>query len=192
MLRDYQIEICERVREAFARHRSVMVQMPTGTGKTVVLAELVREYLNGNLNGGRNVLIVAHRRELVEQIQQALLRVMGAEDESSTSFGKYPSFRSLASKKGLVTEKVFLPHPSSPARRGSTSLLNPPLLRREDLKPGRPGLYSQTSSRPFGVARNCLRNRIASVYAPRARCRIHTSADTPLWLSSIRRGATGA
>ena len=139
MLRDYQIEICERVREAFARHRSVMVQMPTGTGKTVVLAELVREYLNGNLNvnGGRNVLIVAHRRELVEQIQQALLRVM---------------FRSLASKKGLVTEN-FLPHPSSPARRGSTSLLNPPLLRREDLKPGRPGLYSQTSSRPFGVAR---------------------------------------
>ena len=135
MLRDYQIEICERVREAFARHRSVMVQMPTGTGKTVVLAELVREYLNVNLNvnGGRNVLIVAHRRELVEQIQQALLRVM---------------FRSLASKKGLVTEKVFLPHPSSPARRGSTSLLNPPLLRREDLKPGRPGLYSQTSSRP--------------------------------------------
>ena len=140
MLRDYQIEICERVREAFARHRSVMVQMPTGTGKTVVLAELVREYLNGNLNvnGGRNVLIVAHRRELVEQIQQALLRVM---------------FRSLASKKAVVTEKVFLPHPSSPARRGSTSLLNPPLLRREDLKPGRPGLYSQTSSRPCGVAR---------------------------------------
>ena len=110
MLRDYQIEICERVREAFARHRSVMMQMPTGTGKTVVLAEIVREYLNVNVNvnvkGGCNVLIVAHRRELVEQIQQALLRVM---------------FRSLASKKGLVTEKVFLPHPSSPARRGSTS-----------------------------------------------------------------------
>ena len=137
MLRDYQIEICERVREAFARHRSVMMQMPTGTGKTVVLAEIVREYLNVNVNvnvkGGCNVLIVAHRRELVEQIQQALLKVM---------------FRSLASKKGLVTEKVFLPHPSSPARRGSTSLLNPPILRREDLKPGRLGLYSQASSRP--------------------------------------------
>ena len=150
MLRDYQEEICSRVREAFKKHRSVMMQMPTGTGKTVVLAEIVREYLN--VKGGCNVLIVAHRRELVEQIQQALLRVMGAEDESSTSFGKYPSFRSLASKKGVVTE-IFLPHPSSPARRGSTSLLNPPLLRREDLKPGRPGLYSQTSARPCGVAR---------------------------------------
>ena len=137
MLRDYQIEICERVREAFARHRSVMVQMPTGTGKTVVLAEIVREYLNVNLNGERNVLIVAHRRELVEQIQQALLRVM---------------VRSLASKKGLVTEKVFLPHPSSPARRGSTSPSAPP--PQEGAPTGKPAvLYSQTSSRPCGVAR---------------------------------------
>ena len=40
MLRDYQIEICTRVREAFQQHRSVMVQMPTGTGKTVVLISL--------------------------------------------------------------------------------------------------------------------------------------------------------
>ena len=82
MLRDYQEEICSRVREAFKKHRSVIMQMPTGTGKTVVLAEIVREYLNVNVNvnvkGGCNVLIVAHRRELVEQIQQALLRVMGA------------------------------------------------------------------------------------------------------------------
>ena len=153
MLRDYQIEICERVREAFARHRSVMVQMPTGTGKTVVLAEIVREYLKGNLDvnldlnvdGGRNVLIVAHRMELVEQIQQALKKVI--------FFENHPPSPSLPLKKVLVPEKVFLPHPSSPARRGSTSLLNPPILRREDLKPGRPGLYSQTSSRPCGVAR---------------------------------------
>ena len=125
MLRDYQIEICERVREAFARHRSVMVQMPTGTGKTVVLAEIVREYLKGNLDvnldlnvdGGRNVLIVAHRMELVEQIQQALKKVI--------FFENHPPSPSLPLKKGLVPEKVFLPHPSSPARRGSTSLLNP-------------------------------------------------------------------
>ena len=83
MLRDYQIEICERVREAFARHRSVMVQMPTGTGKTVVLAELVREYLNVNLNvnGGRNVLIVAHRRELVCEYRTAGLPVKSSPSE---------------------------------------------------------------------------------------------------------------
>ena len=145
MLRDYQIEICERVREAFARHRSVMVQMPTGTGKTVVLAELVREYLNGNLNvnGGRNVLIVAHRRELVEQIQQALLKVMGAEDlphPSSSArrfFENHPPSPSLPLKKGLHR------FPLNPLSLQGTG----------DLKPGRPGLYSQASSRPCGVAR---------------------------------------
>ena len=45
MLRDYQIEICDKVNEAFEAHRSVMMQMPTGTGKTVVLASLVKQYL---------------------------------------------------------------------------------------------------------------------------------------------------
>ena len=119
MLRDYQEEICSRVREAFKKHRSVMMQMPTGTGKTVVLAELVRQFLLDN--NKNNVLIVAHRMELVEQIQQALKKVIFFENHPPTS--SYP-------EEGLVTEKVFLPHPSSPARRGSTSLLNPPLLRR--------------------------------------------------------------
>ena len=141
MLRDYQEEICSRVREAFKKHRSVMMQMPTGTGKTVVLAEIVREYLNVNVNvnvkGGCNVLIVAHRRELVEQIQQALLRVMGAEDKSSTSFENHPPSPSLPLKKGLHR---FPLNPLSPQGTG-------------DLKPGRLGLYSQTSSRPCGVAR---------------------------------------
>ena len=49
MLRDYQLAICERVKEAFEAHRSVMMQMPTGTGKTVVLASLVKQYLDKSL-----------------------------------------------------------------------------------------------------------------------------------------------
>ena len=51
-----------------------------------------------------------------------------------------------------MTEKVFLPHPSSPARRGSTSPSAPP--PQEGAPTGKPAvLYSQTSSRPCGVAR---------------------------------------
>ena len=65
MLRDYQIEICEKINEAFEAHRSVMMQMPTGTGKTVVLASLVKQYLNRDADC--SVLIVAHRIELIEQ-----------------------------------------------------------------------------------------------------------------------------
>ena len=33
MLRDYQIEMKTRLMEAWKAHRSVMVQMPTGTGQ---------------------------------------------------------------------------------------------------------------------------------------------------------------
>lgn len=78
MLRDYQIDILSKLREAWKVYRSVMVQMPTGTGKTHVLAALVREERRGkseesNSNKG-GVWVVAHRRELVEQIEETLRR----------------------------------------------------------------------------------------------------------------------
>ena len=64
----------------------------------------------------------------------------------------------------------FLPYPSSPARRGSTSPSAP--SPQERAPTGKPAvLYSQTSSRPCGVARDCLRNRVAIIYAPRAQLR---------------------
>lgn len=65
---DYQEDMVKRVQEAFRHHDSVMVQMPTGTGKTHVLAAIVEMYLK------KNVWVVAHRRELVSQIKDTLAR----------------------------------------------------------------------------------------------------------------------
>ena len=70
-LRDYQKEIVFRVHEAWKRKRSVMVQMPTGTGKTHVLASIVDDFIGTDASTVR-VLIVAHRVELVEQIRETL------------------------------------------------------------------------------------------------------------------------
>ena len=56
----------------------------------------------------------------------------------------------------LLIREVFENHPPSPSlplKKGLHLSPKSSLLRREDLKPGRPGLYSQTSSRPCGVAR---------------------------------------
>ena len=39
---DYQEDMKERIEKAFESHQSVMVQMPTGTGKTILLAEVVK------------------------------------------------------------------------------------------------------------------------------------------------------
>ena len=71
-LYDYQREMSERIEAAFRSCQSVMVQMPTGTGKTILLAEVVKR----EKGKGKNpcVWIVVHRRELVEQIEETLAK----------------------------------------------------------------------------------------------------------------------
>ena len=74
----------QRLNKAWKRNHSVMVQMPTGTGKTHLMAAVIKnEELrmkneefssvqhSKNSSEGR-VLVVAHRRELIAQISQTL------------------------------------------------------------------------------------------------------------------------
>jgi DNA repair protein RadD len=79
-LRAYQLSDLKRIRNAFApdpgdhrqRLRRVCYQAPTGSGKTVLFSEFVREEVE---DGGR-VIILAHRDEIVQQIS-AELRTLG-------------------------------------------------------------------------------------------------------------------
>ena len=70
---DYQEDMKARIEKALCLHRSVMAQMPTGTGKTVLLASVVESFLREHSNC--HVWIVAHRRELVSQIRETIERV---------------------------------------------------------------------------------------------------------------------
>ena len=82
-LYDYQEEMCERIEAAFRSHQSVMVQMPTGTGKTYLLASVV--YGEIERSSETNVWIVVHRRELVEQIEETLSKFGEMLNENSGS-----------------------------------------------------------------------------------------------------------
>ena len=42
ILRDYQLELLDRLHLAWEKHQSVMAQMPTGVGKTILLAEEIK------------------------------------------------------------------------------------------------------------------------------------------------------
>ena len=87
-LRDYQQEMKLRLFKEWEFHRSVMVQMPTGTGKTHLLAAVVKEFLCGG-GVGMRVWIVAHRRELVEQIEETVARYgMGKEPDKTGKNGR--------------------------------------------------------------------------------------------------------
>ena len=67
---DYQEDMMERIEKALRLHRSVMAQMPTGTGKTYLLTAVIDSFVSNNPK--ENVWIVAHRRELVSQIDETV------------------------------------------------------------------------------------------------------------------------
>ena len=70
-LRDYQEECLAKLRLAFGRNRSVILQMPTGSGKTAIAAAVAE----GLAARGLSMLALVHRRELVDQFADTLERV---------------------------------------------------------------------------------------------------------------------
>ena len=78
-LYDYQEDMKQQIEASFETHQSVMVQMPTGTGKTVLLASIVKDEVRRVAKPC--VWIVAHRKELVEQIEETLAKMLAKENE---------------------------------------------------------------------------------------------------------------
>lgn len=88
---DYQEDMVKRIEKAFSLHRSVMAQMPTGTGKTYLLTAAIDSFVKDNPN--TKVWIVAHRRELVSQIEETIK--------------KFYSYSSSKNKSLLVSVKAM-------------------------------------------------------------------------------------
>ena len=88
---DYQEDMKIRIEKAFRLHRSVMAQMPTGTGKTYLLTAAIDSFVKDNPN--TKVWIVAHRRELVSQIAETIM--------------KFYSYSSSKNKSLLVSVKAM-------------------------------------------------------------------------------------
>ena len=118
---DYQEDMKERIEKALRLHRSVMAQMPTGTGKTVLLASVVESFLREHSNC--NVWIVAHRRELVSQIRETIQRVFSKTHPFSLTIKEDFSNHPVNSSK--IPPSLFT------LKEGSTSHPDPLTLRGE-------------------------------------------------------------
>jgi len=110
-LRPYQQQALAAVRASYrAGHRRVLVVMPTGTGKTVLFAEIAR------LAKGP-VLVLAHRQELVEQARDKIAAwcddvvatEMAAERELTARRGDRPKI-TVASVQTLSRRLRLVPH----------------------------------------------------------------------------------
>ena len=131
---DYQEDMKERIERALRLHRSVMAQMPTGTGKTVLLASVVESFLREHSNC--NVWIVAHRRELVSQIRETIERVFSKTHPSSLTLkGGSTAFPKPLSPQG-TGDVTAPPRRSEPLRSkdGGPSKVSPDCLSAGALK----------------------------------------------------------
>ena len=129
---DYQEDMKERIEKALRLHQSVMAQMPTGTGKTVLLASVVESFLREHSNC--HVWIVAHRRELVSQIRETIERVFSKtpsilyKDLSNHPINSSkitPSLFTIKEDFSKITPSLFT------LKEGSTSHPGPLTLRGE-------------------------------------------------------------
>lgn len=66
ILRNYQIKVKEEILLALKDSRSVLLQLPTGGGKTIVMGSIV-DSCNKRPQGVYKTLTVAHRDELIDQ-----------------------------------------------------------------------------------------------------------------------------
>lgn len=74
VLRPYQIEAKAKIFDAWSKYDSVMLQMPTGTGKTYLFTSLINDIINTYKLAHKDIkiLIVVHRTELLDQISATL------------------------------------------------------------------------------------------------------------------------
>lgn len=73
-LRDYQQEAKEKIFKEWDNNDNLLYQMPTGTGKTRLFTSIIRDITLSSLkeNRRKGILIIAHRTELIEQIDESL------------------------------------------------------------------------------------------------------------------------
>lgn len=73
-LRDYQQDNKQKIYDVWCRVNSVMLQMPTGTGKTRLFVSIIKDifHYSRDKKATLKVLILVHRTELIDQIDEEL------------------------------------------------------------------------------------------------------------------------
>ena len=72
-LRQYQTDAVNSIEECWKQHSSTLAVLPTGTGKTVLCAEIIRRCPVGR------VMVIAHREELIFQAVHKIHAVTGVQ-----------------------------------------------------------------------------------------------------------------
>jgi superfamily II DNA or RNA helicase len=92
-LRDYQREAVESFRNALVDTGKGQIVLATGLGKTVVMASTVQEFFESDLLPNRRVLVLAHMKELVNQLHSSFWNQISKYIPThQLSDGEFPTF----------------------------------------------------------------------------------------------------
>lgn len=76
--REYQEKQISETVDAIEKHRAIIVQLPTGGGKTIEFARIIKKFLNNHIDIEFGpALILVHREELLYQAEKAVKSVLG-------------------------------------------------------------------------------------------------------------------
>ena len=95
VLRDYQENLKNKVREEFKKYKRVILLAPCGSGKTVIASSIIQD----SINKRKKVWFIVHRKELLEQAHNTL-------EQYSINFENVKIYmvQSLANKLKDITE----------------------------------------------------------------------------------------
>jgi superfamily II DNA or RNA helicase len=111
-LRDYQIKVIEDFqREIAAGKKRIIIVAPTGSGKTIIASAIIKSVIEQR----RGVLVVAHRREIIQQTSDKLHAngvphgiIMAGERDRPLEFVQVASIQTLWSR-AVQRENMDLP-----------------------------------------------------------------------------------
>ncbi|MBI1178735.1 DEAD/DEAH box helicase [bacterium] len=97
-LRPYQSEASDAIFAEWREHDSTLVVLPTGGGKTVLFADVIRRVFP------RRALVLAHREELIFQARDKIQRVTGL--HADVEMGEYRAEDSLFGAARVVVSTI--------------------------------------------------------------------------------------
>jgi superfamily II DNA or RNA helicase len=104
-LRPYQQDLKERVYRAFGAHRRVMMQLPTGGGKTQIFADIIRDAHAAE----RRVMLLVHRKELIDQAARKIFSMHVPYGIIAAGYTPSPSqWVQIASVQTAIRRKLLL------------------------------------------------------------------------------------
>lgn len=118
-LRPYQKSASDSVLNAWESAQSTLVVMPTGTGKTVLFADLIRRRLPGR------TMVLAHRQELIWQARDKIKRVTGLDVDVEMGEYKSATDGNLFHPRSNVIVSTIQTHSSGGDGAGRMGKFNP-------------------------------------------------------------------